>query len=193
MTSQVVSATDLPELRTSSWKNRAALVSGILLGLIFLVAGAWKVLDPFKTGELLEQAKVPAGFGVLGAASLGTLELLAAFLLFMPRFRRWGALLGGGLLLFFIGWVGYYYPALVGQECSCFPLIKRAVGPGFFVGDGVMLLLAGFAFFWSPAVKKNLRVPLMAFAALVVGATASYSLGASLHTGLEAPSPIIVD
>jgi uncharacterized membrane protein YphA (DoxX/SURF4 family) len=193
MTSQVVSAADLPELSTSSWKNHVALVAGILLGLIFLIAGAWKVLDPFKTGELLEQAKVPAGFGVLGAASLGTLELLAAFFLFTPRFRRWGGLLGGALMLFFIGWVGYYYQNLVGQECSCFPLIKRAIGPGFFVGDGVMLLLAAVAFFWAPVLNKSLRVPLIAFATLAVAATASYAWGASQHTGLEAPSPIIVD
>jgi hypothetical protein len=193
MTSQVVSATELPELRTSSWKKHVALVSGILLGLILLVAGAWKVLDPFKTGELLEQVKVPAGFGVLGAASLGTLELLASFFLFTPKFRRWGGLLGGALVVFFIGWVGYYYQNLVGQECSCFPLIKRAIGPGFFVGDGVMLLLAAVAFIWSPAAQKSLRAPLVAFATLAVAATASYAWGASLHTGLEAPSPIIVD
>jgi len=193
MTSQVVSATGVSEPRTSSWKNNVGLSSGILLGLIFLVAGAWKVLDPFKTGELLEQAKVPAGFGVLGAASLGTLELLAAFFLFTPKFRRWGGLLGSALILFFIGWIGYYYPSLVGQECSCFPLIKRAIGPGFFVSDGVMLLLGVLAFVWSPTVKKSPRVPLLAFATLVVAATASYAMGASMHTGLEAPSPIVVD
>ena len=192
MSSQFVTATDLSEVRASSWKKHAALIAGILLGLLFLVSGAWKVLDPFKTGELLEEAKVPAGFGVLGAASLGTLELLAAFLLFTPRFRRWGGLLGGGLLLFFIGWVGYFYQSLVGQECSCFPLIKRSIGPNFFVGDAVMLLLAVAAFVWSPAVK-SLRVPMAAFATLAVFAMASYAWGASHHTGLEAPSPIVVD
>src|SRR5271157_1383695 len=32
MTSQFVSASDLPEVRISSWKNKVALVSGILLG-----------------------------------------------------------------------------------------------------------------------------------------------------------------
>ena len=57
--------------------------------------------------------------------------------------------------------IGYFYHALVGQECSCFPIIKRTVGPGFFVGDGIMLLLALAAFFWSRPVLR-FRVPLMA-------------------------------
>jgi uncharacterized membrane protein YphA (DoxX/SURF4 family) len=192
MSSQVLSNIDLPESRTSSWKNTAALVSAILLGIIYLVSGAWKVLDPFKAGELLEQAKVPAGLGVLGASSLGTLELLAAFLLLTPRFRRWGALLGGAMLVFFIGWVGYYYQALAGQECSCFPLIKRAINPAFFLEDGVMLLLATIAFLWSPPVK-SLRIPVVAFITLAIAATVSHQVGASLHTGLQSPSPIIVD
>ncbi len=75
---------------TARSKWTAATVAAVLLGLIFLVSGGWKVLSPFQTGELLEQARVPAGLGVLAAVSLGTVELLTAFLLFMPRFRRWG-------------------------------------------------------------------------------------------------------
>ncbi len=87
---------------TATRNRTAATVAAILLGLIFLVSGGWKILSPFKTGELLEQAQVPAGLGVLGAASLGTVELFAAFLLFVPRFRRWGGLLGSALLVFFM-------------------------------------------------------------------------------------------
>src|SRR5271163_751864 len=104
-----------------TWKATVSAICGILLGLLFLVSGGWKVLEPFTTGQLLEQARVPAGWGASGAATLGSVELLAAVLLFLPRFRRLGGLLGSGLLLFFIAWVGYYYTALTGQECSCFP------------------------------------------------------------------------
>src|SRR5205085_3980699 len=99
----------------ATWKRTAATVSAILLGLIFVVSGGWKVLSPFKTGELLEQAQVPVGLGVLGAASLGTIELFAAFLLFIPRFRRLGGLLGSALMIFFMVWVGSYYHILAGQ------------------------------------------------------------------------------
>src|SRR5206468_3882458 len=71
----------------AGWKHIAATIGAVLLGVIFLVSGGWKVLSPFQTGELLEQAQVPGGWGPLGAATLGTLELFAALLLFTPRYR----------------------------------------------------------------------------------------------------------
>ncbi|MBV8069714.1 MAG: hypothetical protein JO270_07410 [Acidobacteriaceae bacterium] len=179
-------------LATAGWQRTAAAAGAILLGIIFLVSGAWKVLSPFKTGELLEQAQVPAGLGVLGASALGTLELLAAFLLFTPRFRRWGGLLGSGLILFFIGWIAYYYHVLVGHECSCFPIIKRSIGPGFFVGDAIMLLMGLAAFAWSPRVTR-FRVPVVAFLALVVLAGASFGLNYVNRSHAQVPAPVIVD
>ncbi|MFZ0595031.1 MAG: MauE/DoxX family redox-associated membrane protein [Bryobacteraceae bacterium] len=173
-------------------KRTASAVCAIVLGLIFLISGGWKVLSPLRTGELLEQARVPAGWGAIGASSLGSLELVAAFLLFVPRFRKLGGILGSALIVFFIGWIGYYYHALVGQECSCFPIIKRTVGPGFFVGDGVMLLLGIVASLWSPAVR-TLRVP--AVALITVAALSGLSLGVAKlqNRGIEAPNPIVVD
>jgi hypothetical protein len=173
-------------------RRTLATVCAILLGIILLVSGGWKVLSPFKAGELLEQAQVPAGLGVLGAAALGTIELFAAFLLFHPRFRRWGGLLGSALLIFFIAWIGYYYPVLVGHECSCFPLIKRTVGPGFFIGDGVMLLMGLAAFGWSPRVP-NFRVPAVAFTALVTLAGISFGANAIERGHAQVPVPVIVD
>jgi len=169
-----------------------ATISAIVLGLIFLVSGGWKVLSPFKTGELLEQARVPAGAGVLGAASLGTVELFAAFLLFVPQFRRWGGFLSSVLLIFFMSWVGYFYPALAGQECKCFPFIKRTVGPGFFISDGIMLLLAVAAFLWSPRVAR-FRVPVIAFLALATLASVSYGVNAAERRNVQVPTPVVVD
>src|SRR3954470_15322279 len=151
----------------ANWKRTAAAVAAILLAIIFLISGGWKVLQPFQTGELLEQAQVPAGLGTIGAAALGTVELFAAFLLLAPRYRRWGGLLGSALLIFFIGWIAFYYNKLVGHECSCFPIIKRSVGPGFFVSDGIMLLFGLITAAWAPAVKA-VRVPAMMLAAIAV-------------------------
>lgn len=179
-------------VHSSGWQRSVAAVCAILLGVIFLVSGGWKVLYPFTTGELLEQAQVPAGLGVLGASALGTLELFAAFLLFTPRYRRWGGLLGSALMLFFIGWIGYYYHVLVGRECNCFPLIKRTVGPGFFIGDAVMLLLALTAFAWSPRVMR-FRIPMVAFLALVVLVGASFGINFATRSGAQVPNPVIVD
>jgi hypothetical protein len=180
------------QIEEVKWRRTIAAVSGILLGIVFLVSGGWKVLDPFKTGEVLVQAQVPAGLGVVGAASLGTLELLAAFLLFHPRFRRWGGVLGSGLMVFFIGWVAFYYHALAGQECGCFPLIKRTVGPNFFVGDGIMLLLGLAAFAWSPRVR-NFRVPVAVFASLALIAGLSFGANARERSHVQVPTPVVVD
>ncbi len=178
--------------QTLGWKRTAAMVGAILLGIIFLVSGAWKVLSPFQTGEVLEQAQVPAGLGAIGAASLGTLELLAALFLFVPRFRRLGGLLGSALIVFFLCWMAYYYNVLVGHECSCFPIIKRTVGPGFFVGDGIMLLFGIVAYLWSPRVRA-LKAPALAFLSLIVLAGLSFGLNATHRGHAQIPTPLIVD
>lgn len=191
-----VAVGELPDAPNSfdlaSWKRIVSTLCAVALGLLFVVSGGWKVLAPFKTGELLEQARVPAGWGVAGSLSLGTIELFAAFLLFVPRFRRLGGLLSSALLVFFMGWIGFFYHSLVGQECSCFPLIKRTVGPGFFIGDGIMLLFAVLAFLWSPPVRR-MRVPLIALASLTALALASFGVASTQRSGLRAPSPLVVD
>lgn len=175
-----------------SWKRTAALIAALVLALIFAVSGGWKLLDPFRTGQVLEQAKVPGGYGTVGASVLGTIEVLAAVLLLVPRYRRWGGLLASGLLVFFIAWIGYYYKDLVGQECSCFPIIKRSIGPMFFVTDGLMLALGAIAYFWSPVVR-SIKGPAIALASVAALAIAAYGFGAVQRTGLAAPSPMVVD
>lgn len=179
-------------VEAAGWQRTAATVSAIFLGIIFLVSGGWKMLEPFKAGELLEQAKVPAGFGTIGAAALGTIEVFAAFMLFYPKLRRWGGLLGSGLIVFFLGWIGYYYSALVGKECSCFPWIKRTVGPGFFISDGVMLLFGLAAFLWSAKVLSA-KLPIVALATLTALAGLSYGVNDWKHVSSQIPTPIIVD
>jgi methylamine utilization protein MauE len=176
----------------ASWQKNIGAIAAILLGMVFLVSGGWKVLSPFKTGELLEQAQVHAGWGAIGAAALGTIELFTSFLLFTPRFRRWGGLLAAGMLIFFIGWIGYFYNVLVGHECSCFPIIKRTVGPGFFVGDSVMLLFAVAAFAWSSRVAR-FKVPALVLAGLVAIAGISFGLNAAQRSHAQVPVPVIVD
>ncbi|HLH05070.1 MAG TPA: MauE/DoxX family redox-associated membrane protein [Bryobacteraceae bacterium] len=193
MQAAIADSNEIPSSRAQAgWQRNAAAIAAILLGIVFLVSGGWKVLSPFKTGELLEQAQVPAGWGAIGAAVLGTIELLAAFLLFVPRLRRWGGLLGSALLVFFIGWIAFYYQKLVGHECSCFPIIKRTVGPGFFVGDGIMLLLGIAAFAWSARVVRS-KLP--AFAAVLLAALAAVSFGvnAAERSHAQVPTPVVVD
>jgi hypothetical protein len=175
-----------------SWKSRVAAIAAILLGIVYLVSGAWKALQPYQAGELLEQAKVSAGLGILAACVLGVLELFAAFLLFTPKFRRFGGMFGAGLMAFFIGWIAYHYSALVGHECSCFPIIKRTVGPGFFVSDAVFLAFGIIAWAWSARVVSFRGAPL-AFVALVVLAGASLGVNTAVRRNVQVPNPVTVD
>jgi hypothetical protein len=182
------------EIRTG--KSTVATICAVLMAVVFLVSGGWKVLDPFRAGELLVQAQVPARLGVAGASALGTIELFAAVLLLLPALRRWGGLLGAGLMIFFMCWVGIYYPVLVGKDCGCFPLIKRAVGPGFFYGDGVMLLLCLIAFVWSPPstqVRRRFRMPAMLLVFLAALAGISFGVNAGQRKYAHIPTPVIVD
>ena len=180
------------ERTTGTWKGTVATVAAVLLALIYLVSGGWKLLLPFQAGELLEQAQVPGGWGTVGAAALGALEVFTAILLLTRSYRKLGGILGSALLLFFIGWIGIYYSKLVGHECSCFPLIKRTVGPGFFIGDAAMLLLGVAAFAWSPALK-SLRVPTILLTSVLLFAGVSYGVNATLRAKVQVPTPVIVD
>lgn len=174
------------------WQIKASTVAAILLGIMFVFSGGWKVLEPYKLGQVLEQAQVPAGLGVAGAAILGVIELFAAFLLFVPMCRRWGGLLSTGLIAFFISWIGYFYPTLVGQECDCFPVIKRTVGPMFFVADGIMLLLALIVLFWS-LPPRGFKIPSAALAALVAFGAISFGVQASQRSNVQVPTPVVVN
>lgn len=46
------------------------------------------------------------------------------------------------LLLLFMGYMGFHYAEFKGMDCTCFPMLKRSVGPGFFFGDAALLLMA---------------------------------------------------
>ena len=121
----------------------------------------------------LAQAKVPESLSVAAALGFGIAETLGGVLLLIPRFRRWGALIVSLLLVAFMIFIGINYNALRGAECSCFPWVKRAVGPGFFIGDGIMLLLAIAAGIGAKA-SSGLKSAVAVLATITVLAGASY-------------------
>jgi hypothetical protein len=96
------------------------------------------------------------------------------------------------MLVAFMVYIGANYSTLVGKECSCFPLVKRTVGPGFFVGDGVMLLMAALAGWWARP-SENLRAALVILGAVAVFAGVSFGVNSARQTGLKAPESITVD
>jgi uncharacterized membrane protein YphA (DoxX/SURF4 family) len=174
------------------WKRAASWVSAVLLAALFLVSGLWKITDVQGTAVRMVQAKVPQSLGLGAALFFGIAETVGAVLILVPRLRRWGALVLGVLLVAFLGYFAIEYNALRGADCSCIPWLKRVVGPGFFVADGAMLLLAVLAG-WGARRPEGMRTVGLIAAAVAVFATVSYGMGAARQTGTLAPPSIAVD
>src|ERR1700760_2680313 len=119
--SEALSAVD----RTHGWRSALNIVAAVLIAAVFLVAGLWKLTDPIGAAARLAQAKVPESLSVMAAVGLGALETFTGILLLVPRFRRWGAVIGTLLLAAFMIFIGINYNELRGAECSCFPWVKR--------------------------------------------------------------------
>lgn len=140
----------------------------------------------------MQQALLPAKLSMLAALGVGVAETVAGILLIVPRFRRWGAWLAGFLLVAFMIWFAVHYNALRGADCSCFPWLKRVVGPGFFIGDALMLAAAWVAARWARP-SSSARAAVIIFSAMAVFAAVSYGVHAARQTGAKAPDTIQVE
>ncbi len=180
------------EFAKPAWKTWVGGAAALLIALLFLVAGLWKLTDPTGAAVRMAQAKVPEALSLAAAIGFGISETLAGVLILIPRYRRWGAMLAGALLVAFMLYIGFYYRELQGAECSCFPWVKRAVGPGFFIGDAIMLGLAGLAGVWAVR-PKGFRAPAVILASVAVFAGVAYGVTAARVTGTPAPASITVD
>ena len=176
----------------AAWQRTASWLAALALALLFLVSGLWKATDVAGWAQRLTQARVPQSLSVAGALFFGIAEIVAGVLIAVPRLRRWGAALTALLLLAFMAYFAVNYSALRGQDCSCFPWLKRVVGPGFFAGDAAMLLLAAVAAAWAPKAAGR-RAAVLILAAVSVFAFVSWGVQASRETGVRAPASITVD
>ena len=174
------------------WKSAASWLAAALLSLLFLSSGLWKITGVEAWAMRLVQARVPEAFSVPGTLALGVAETMAGVLLLVPRLRRWGAWIALALLVVFMAYFAVNYEALRGQDCSCFPWLKRVVGPGFFAGDSVMLVLAGLAGAWAPRAA-GLRTAGLILGAVAVFALVSYGAETARQSGTKAPEQITVD
>jgi uncharacterized membrane protein YphA (DoxX/SURF4 family) len=173
------------------WKTSASATAAFLLALVFVVSGVWKITDPFSAAQRMAQAQVPANLSLLAACLFGIAETFTAALLVVPRFRRWGAWLGGLLLVAFMVYIGYYYNVLRGEDCNCFPWLRRAVGPAFFIADAAMLGLAVIAGLWARR-SSDLRTAIRVLMAVAVFAAVSYGVNARLQMAAQSPVSIVV-
>jgi uncharacterized membrane protein YphA (DoxX/SURF4 family) len=182
----------LASLELPGWKSALSWVGAISIAVLFIVAGVWKITDVQGAAIRMAQAKVPQSLSQAAAMLFGIAETLGGVLILVPRFRRWGAVITSVLLVAFLIYIGIHYQALRGEDCTCFPWVKRAVGPGFFIGDGIMLLLAACAGIWSKR-PESLRSAVLILGAVVVFATVSYGVEMARNTGTRAPDTVTVD
>ena len=127
--------------RSPRWKAISGRVCAYILSLLFFVSGVWKLTDLDATADRMVESLVPSALSLPAAVAVTVFELFAAILLLVPKYRRWGAWIAGGMLAVFMLYIGVQYNRLLGQDCSCFPWIRRVVGPAFFAGDAAMLVL----------------------------------------------------
>jgi uncharacterized membrane protein YphA (DoxX/SURF4 family) len=178
-------------LELPAWKNVFGTVCAVLLGLLFIVAGVWKITDPIAASVRMTQALVPHALSLPAAIGFGISEAFCGVLLLLPKYRRWGAWITGFLLVAFLVYIGVFYSQLSGEECNCFPWVERAVGPAFFIGDIIMLVMAFFAGWWTlPSQKQHMKSASLILAAVCVFAAASYGAAIYRTTGIEAPMTI---
>jgi uncharacterized membrane protein YphA (DoxX/SURF4 family) len=174
------------------WLVAVNWTAAILMAAVFLVAGIWKATDPARVAVMLTQLKVPQSLSLASAVALAIGETFTGVLLLVPRFRKWGSATGSLLLVVFMIYVGIHYTELRGADCSCFPWLKRTVGPGFFVGDIVMLALAALAGVSAP-VAASLRSVALVLVSVAVFAAASFGIASTRHTGVKAPDTITLE
>jgi hypothetical protein len=132
------------------WKHVIGWGASIAMAALWLVAGIWKLTNISDFQLTMTQLLVPVAWSLPATFALAVVETFTGLLLLRSTWRRWGGHISMTLLIVFMIYVGINYEALRGADCSCFPWIERAVGPGFFVGDGIMLMVSALATFLAP-------------------------------------------
>lgn len=182
----------LAPLDLPGWKTAVNWSAAVILAIVFVVSGLYKITDPQGWAVRLTQLRFPAPLSLAAAITVGIAETVGGVLVLVPRFRRWGAILTGLLLAIFMVYMGANYSALKGADCSCFPIVKRVVGPWFFIGDAGLLLASLAAGFWSKPAS-GLRSAVVILGAVAVFAGVSYGVVAVRETGTKAPDTVTVD
>ncbi len=174
------------------WKSVGGTTAAVILSVLFLLSGTWKLLDLDATSERMIQSLVPAGLSMFAAVAVAICEVFAGVLLLIPRFRRWGAWIAGLMLVAFMIYIGLLYDRLLGEDCNCFPWIRRVVGPAFFAGDAGMVALAAIAGWWS-AKARGWRRAAMVLGCVCLVACGSYAVSQIRRGRADAQDTIVAD
>jgi len=174
------------------WKKVTGTICAVLLAFLFVVSGGWKLAAPLTWGQLTGQLGVPSQFALPLAMLSGVGEVFCGVLIFVPRFRRWGSLLMALILVAFMLYFAINYNTLVGKDCSCFPIVKRTVGPMFFIVDTLFLIGAILAGWWARRAS-GVREAIVILAAVCVFAGVSFGVNKARENAIKTPVTVTVD
>ena len=177
----------------ADWRRRIGWTCALLMAVVWLVAGMWKLSSISKFELMLNQLLIPAWLTLPATLAVAVSEVFAGALLLRPTWRRLGGLLSTALLIVFMAYMAMNYDALRGADCSCFPWIERSVGPAFFWSDAALVALSLGAVWFAPRIGATRQAAtLLAGVAALAGVALAYDrLGP--QPGAEVPERITVE
>jgi uncharacterized membrane protein YphA (DoxX/SURF4 family) len=139
-------------------RNRTALlVFRIVLGGLFVYAGAVKVLEPLGFAQDIRNYNlVGPSLSFIAAVVLPGLEILAGAFLIAGVWKRGAALVLSGLLVFFIILTIVTMARGLDVDCGCFGAIDRKAGLSVILEDLAMLYL-GLCLLLAPTNRYGSR------------------------------------
>ncbi len=124
-------------------RNKTVLpIFRLVLGGLFVYAGAVKVLDPLDFAQNIRNYQlVGQSLSFVAAIVLPWLEILAGLALILGVWTRGAALVVTGLLVFFIVLTAVTMVRGLDVDCGCFGSLSRKSGWGVILEDLGMLVL----------------------------------------------------
>jgi len=132
-------------------RNKGVLLAfRLVLGGLFVYAGAVKVIDPLDFAQNIRNYQlVGQSLSFIAAIVLPWLEILAGLALILGVWTRGAALVVAGLLVFFIVLTAVTMVRGLDVDCGCFGSLSRKSGWGVILEDLGMLAL-GLALLLAP-------------------------------------------
>ena len=172
-------------MRTSVTRYRLRRLCAFIIGLVFLLAGIFKLLDPAGAGLVVEEYYRFLGLTFMlptakvAGVSLALLEALLGAALISGVWRKTVAIATSILLILFTIltlFLAIFNPSM---DCGCFGEVIHLSNLATFLKNVVLLLLAAVAFLPLKELgqpKKRKYVSFIIAAASIIGFTI-YSLG----------------
>jgi len=129
-----------------------ALITRIVLGLVFVYASWFKIVDPYEFAINIATYQIlPDPYVNVLAITLPWLELVTGILLVAGAFSREASLTVAGMLAMFIVAILIAMSKDLKISCGCFASEAAAADIGWpkVIEDGVMLAAAGWILAWG--------------------------------------------